>query len=152
MAAVEYDTGRRGLWRPKAYGYGNQDTGAIEVQPSAAFKSNPRPLSASVIRSRPSAIRHPILSLSPVRLPTFIPMFFDLYWRWLGLPLSRLKGLATDAVPFSLVEASLWMGAAATLLWIVSWTPRGGRLRRPAMRGAAFALGPLFLVVLSLGQ
>jgi hypothetical protein len=79
---------------------------------------------------------------------------FDLYWRVLGLPLSRAKGFVTDAVPFSLVEVSLWMGAAATIAWIALWFLRG-RKGLPARRGArwtAFALGPAFLAVLSLGQ
>jgi hypothetical protein len=80
---------------------------------------------------------------------------FDAYWRALGLPLSRAKGFLSDAVPFSLVEASLWMGAAATIAWIASLClrkRRGNLLARRGVRWTAFALGPAFLVVLSLGQ
>ncbi len=76
---------------------------------------------------------------------------FDLYWRFLGLPLSRAKGLITDAIPISLVELALWVGTAATLLFALSWIPR---MRPMLMRHRRITLcaGPFFLVALGLGQ
>ncbi len=76
---------------------------------------------------------------------------FDIYWRLIGLPLSRCKGAVTDAIPFSLVEASIWFGGAMTLLWLASWfSPFKARLRRG--RRWFLILGPLFLAVLGMGQ
>jgi len=88
-------------------------------------------------------------------------MLFDLYWRALGLPLSRMKGVITDAIPFSLVETSLWIGTAATVIFLLSllprrWHKRGGRwsgwLEARGVRVTALAFGPVFLVALGLGQ
>jgi hypothetical protein len=83
-------------------------------------------------------------------------MLFDLYWRLLGLPLSRLKGAVTDAVPFSLVEAALWVGATACLVLALSFARPGffsrDLRRRRALRLGALLLGPVFLIALGLGQ
>ncbi len=79
-------------------------------------------------------------------------MSFDLYWKLLGLPLSRLKGFVTDAIPFSVVEVSLWMGAGATLWFLLSLGIRRGPLRNRRLRLFAFLLGPAFLLALGLGQ
>lgn len=97
-------------------------------------------------------------------------MLFDLYWRFLGLPLSRLKGAVSDAVPFSLVEASLWVSAAALAVLAASLARSvllasrrheaasrtshagGGLLGRRSVRWGALLLGPVFLVALGLGQ
>jgi len=79
-------------------------------------------------------------------------MIFDLYWRVLGLPLSRIKGGLTDRVPFSVVELSLWMGVAACLVWGLSFAFPRGWMGRRGVRAAALLLGPVFLVALSLGQ
>jgi hypothetical protein len=78
--------------------------------------------------------------------------FFDIYWRAAGLPLSRLKGMITDAVPFSIVEVSLWAGTAATLLLAVSLLRPRGVLRNRRLRLAALLAGPVFLAALGLGQ
>jgi hypothetical protein len=85
----------------------------------------------------------------------FAPMAlapFDLYWRLLGLPLSRAKGLVIDAIPFSVVEVSLWMGTAATLWLLLSFGIRRGPLRSARGRLLALLLGPVFLIALGLGQ
>lgn len=79
-------------------------------------------------------------------------MSFDLYWRLLGLPLSRLKGLVVDAIPFSVVEVSLWLGAGATLWFLLSLGIRRGPLRNRRLRLAALLFGPVFLIALGLGQ
>lgn len=86
-------------------------------------------------------------------------MLFDLYWRALGLPLSRLKGVMTDAVPFSLVEASLWTGTTATMIFLLTLLPSrwrqgkwSGWLGARRVRVIALAAGPVFLVTLGLGQ
>jgi hypothetical protein len=79
-------------------------------------------------------------------------MLFDLYWRVLGLPLSRFKGAVSDAVPFSLVEVSLWVSATALLVLVLSFVFRRGPLGRRKVRWAAFLIGPVFLVALGLGQ
>ncbi len=78
--------------------------------------------------------------------------FFDFYWKTLGLPLSRLKGTITDAIPFSVVEMALWTGILASVLFIISFIlkPPGFRIR--LFRRCTFVLGPTLLVVLSLGQ
>lgn len=81
-------------------------------------------------------------------------MLFDLYWRVIGLPVSRLKGALVDAVPFSVVEAFLWAGTAATLLLLLSLLPfRASRpLRARRVRIALLVAGPLFLAALGSGQ
>ena len=83
-------------------------------------------------------------------------MFFDVYWRLLGLPLSRLKGGLTDRLPFSVVEVSLWVAVAALVVLFLSFTlPRsfaGGVLRRRGLRVGAILMGPVFLIALGLGQ
>jgi hypothetical protein len=79
-------------------------------------------------------------------------MLFDLYWNSLGLPLSRFKGMLTDAIPFSLVELALWIGTASTLLYLASWSFPRGPLKSRRMRRAALWGGPVFLVALGLGQ
>lgn len=96
-------------------------------------------------------------------------MLFDQYWRALGLPLSRLKGVLIDPLPFSLVEVALWWGTAATLCLIVTFLPQKwfGRhekpsgslphtalrmLKRRTVRRVSFIAGPVFLIALGLGQ
>ncbi len=92
-------------------------------------------------------------------------MLFDSYWRVLGLPLSRVKGVITDAIPFSLVETSLWIGTMATMIFLLTLLPSRGRhgespaskrgsmwLKARGVRMAALAVGPVFLVTLGLGQ
>jgi hypothetical protein len=79
-------------------------------------------------------------------------MSFDLYWRLLGLPLSRLKGFVVDAIPFSVVELALWVGTGATLVLLLSFVFRRGLLRGKRLRIASLLLGPVFLVALGLGQ
>lgn len=79
-------------------------------------------------------------------------MSFDLYWRLVGLPLSRLKGLVVDAIPFSVVEVSLWIGAGATLWLLLSFAIRRGPLGDKRLRLASLLAGPVFLVALGLGQ
>jgi hypothetical protein len=86
----------------------------------------------------------PTVYLSPMPL-------FDLYWRVLGLPLSRIKGAVTDAIPFSIVEVALWIGTAATLLFALSFLPRLRSRLKPVRRIALWA-GPIFLIALGLGQ
>jgi hypothetical protein len=77
---------------------------------------------------------------------------FDLYWRAVGLPLSRFKGLIVDRLPFSLVEVLLWLGAGAVLFWVLSWIkPLRGRIGSRA-RVASFLLGPVLLLILGSGQ
>jgi hypothetical protein len=86
----------------------------------------------------------PSVYLSPMPI-------FDLYWRLLGLPLSRAKGVLTDAIPFSIVEVALWVGTTATILFLLSWIPR----LRPGLvryRRLTLCAGPVFLVALGLGQ
>jgi hypothetical protein len=79
-------------------------------------------------------------------------MLFDLYWRLLGLPLSRLKGAVSDAVPISLVEVSLWVGATALVVLALSFMLPRSPLGRKGVRRTALLLGPVFLIALSLGQ
>ncbi|MCD6024550.1 MAG: hypothetical protein K0Q91_1466 [Fibrobacteria bacterium] len=77
---------------------------------------------------------------------------FDLYWRFLGLPLSRLKGAVSDAAPFSLVEASLWVAAAALVVLAASLARPRGILAHRGVRWTTVLLGPVFLIALGLGQ
>jgi hypothetical protein len=77
---------------------------------------------------------------------------FDIYWRAVGLPLSRFKGSITDAVPFSVVEVSLWIGAAATALLLLSFLRPGGVIGGIRVRRTALLAGPVFLIALGLGQ
>lgn len=69
---------------------------------------------------------------------------FDTYWRWLGLPLSRMKGRLFDPLPFSVVEVSVWAAFSVLLLGGLLALRRGpGRFRRPRfllLTGLAFLL------------
>ena len=76
---------------------------------------------------------------------------FNPYWRILGLPLSRLKGGVTDSIPFSIVELSLWLGGIATILWLTSFS-KFGKSVGTKIRWVYFLFGPLFLLILGLGQ
>jgi hypothetical protein len=75
---------------------------------------------------------------------------FDLYWRVIGLPLSRFKGSITDSIPFSLVETALWVGSVATAFWIYALIRR--HKTSPLLKKISFLLGPVFLLALGLGQ
>lgn len=78
---------------------------------------------------------------------------FDLYWNTLGLPLSRVKGALVDRLPFSLVEATVWLGLfclAALAAAGITGRWRALRARPPLFRG--LVAGPLILLALSLGQ
>jgi hypothetical protein len=87
-------------------------------------------------------------------------MLFDLYWRVLGLPWSRVKGAVTDSVPYSLVELTLWLGTAATVVLMLTVLPTrwfagkamGVWLRTRGVRLAALLAGPVLLIGLGLGQ
>jgi hypothetical protein len=80
-------------------------------------------------------------------------ILFTAYWRILGLPLSRLKGLVVDRMPFSLVEVVLWAGLLCAFALLAfrgagrwTWLKR----RRPWL--ALLTAGPVVLVCMSLGQ
>jgi hypothetical protein len=77
---------------------------------------------------------------------------FDLYWRLIGLPLSRLKGGVVDSIPISVVETALWLGGLATVLLLLSFLPSGFRPAQVVPRGVLLTLGPGFLLALGLGQ
>ena len=78
--------------------------------------------------------------------------FFELYWQVLGLPLSKLKGAAVEAAPFSFVESVLWIGGIATAVLILSFLPGVGLLAKAIPRRITFFLGPVLLIALGLGQ
>ncbi len=77
---------------------------------------------------------------------------FEIYWRTLGLPLSRAKGFLVDAVPFSVVEFAVWTGITATLLFILGSFPAMRRTRLWEARRLWFFFGPIFLLLLGAGQ
>lgn len=78
---------------------------------------------------------------------------FPLYWRCLGLPISRAKGAVVDWVPFSLVECVVWAGLACSLAiiyaWVSGWWPR--LKARPPLLWALTA-GPAILILLTVNQ
>ncbi len=90
--------------------------------------------------------------------------WFEGYWQYFGLPLSRMKGPWVDSVPFSVVEGSLYFGLTFTLLWVTSWLPFpagqpslllalfGRILVRLRRHRRIWGLGPIFLVILGMGQ
>jgi len=75
--------------------------------------------------------------------------FFEVYWKYLGFPLSVAKGRMVDAFPFSLVDTAVCLGIAVSLLAVASWLP-GFRPLKP-WRGKLLG-GPIFLSVLGVGQ
>ncbi len=78
---------------------------------------------------------------------------FTIYWRCLGLPLSRAKGALVDRVPFSLVEGMIWIGVAFALaLIVVALTGKWRQLRSRPSLFALLAAGPILLVCMALGQ
>jgi len=82
-----------------------------------------------------------------------VDALFPWYWRLLGLPLSRLKGVFVDRVPFSLVEILIWAGIACTIV-LAALLAAGRRpwlKRRPALAILLIA-GPALLVFMGLGQ
>jgi Protein of unknown function (DUF3810) len=82
-----------------------------------------------------------------------VAMVFPFYWRFLGLPLSRAKGLIVDRVPFSLVESMIWVGAACSM--VLMGAALSGRWRPLKQRRPLFLIlwaGPVLLVLMALGQ
>lgn len=78
---------------------------------------------------------------------------FVLYWKILGLPLSRLKGAVVDAFPFSFVEATVWTGLLClAALGFCAASGRWRALRRRRRLFRALLAGPIVLLLLSLGQ
>ncbi len=82
-----------------------------------------------------------------------VATLFPWYWRFLGLPLSRAKGMCVDRIPFSLVEIMIWSGVACSLI-LIAITATGGwsRLRRSRLMYAALVSGPILLVLMGMGQ
>lgn len=78
---------------------------------------------------------------------------FPIYWRWLGLPLSRAKGEVVDRLPFSLVETTIWIGVAfASMLALAALTGRWRALRSRPSLFALLTAGPAILICMALGQ
>lgn len=78
---------------------------------------------------------------------------FPYYWRYLGLPLSRLKGVIVDRIPFSLVESMIWFGLGCAFLLAILFFKTGREGLRKNGRMAAFlAAGPILLVFMGMGQ
>jgi hypothetical protein len=82
-----------------------------------------------------------------------VATFFPWYWRFLGLPLSRAKGLIVDRIPFSLVETMIWIGIACCLvLGLIAATGGWSRLRRTPVLFPALVAGPILLLFMAMGQ
>ncbi|MEO7780152.1 MAG: DUF3810 family protein [Fibrobacteria bacterium] len=80
-------------------------------------------------------------------------MVFPFYWRFLGLPISRAKGLIVNRVPFSLVETMVWIGAVcAGILLCAAISGRWQRLRRSPRLFLALCSGPMLMLLMGLGQ
>lgn len=78
---------------------------------------------------------------------------FPIYWRYLGLPLSRAKGLLVDQVPISLVETLVWIGLICALLlglFIISGS--GSWLKSRPRLLILLLSGPVLLILMGLGQ
>lgn len=84
-------------------------------------------------------------------MPAAGPFIF--YWNALGLPLSRAKGAVVDRVPFSMVEATVWVGLLClAILVVAALTRRWAALRRRRTAFRLLVAGPALLLLLSLGQ
>jgi hypothetical protein len=82
-----------------------------------------------------------------------VATFFPWYWRFLGLPLSRAKGLVVDRVPFSLVESMIWAGVlCSVLLLAIFLTGNGPGLKRRPLLRLILISGPILLIFLGMGQ
>lgn len=78
---------------------------------------------------------------------------FPWYWRFLGLPISRAKGIFVDRIPFSLVEVMIWIGAAcALILAAFAVTGRWKRIRARPLFFPVLISGPVLLVFMGMGQ
>ena len=76
-----------------------------------------------------------------------------MYWRILGLPLSRLKGVLVDRVGFSLVETMVWIGSAcAVLLIAAALLGRWRALKRRPVLFPTLVSGVLLLIFMAMGQ
>ncbi len=80
-------------------------------------------------------------------------LIFPFYWQYLGLPVSRAKGLVVDCLPFSLVEAMIWIGllSAVTLALIYFSGSAHWLKKHPTLRWLLFS-GPVLLILMGLGQ
>ena len=78
---------------------------------------------------------------------------FPLYCRAVGLPLSRVKGVLVDQVPFSLVESMVWMGLlCALILLLASFLGRWQSLKRRRVLFPLLVSGPVLLIFMGMGQ
>jgi hypothetical protein len=78
---------------------------------------------------------------------------FIVYWRAVGLPLSRAKGAFVDALPFSAVETILWIGlVCGAILGITAVTGRWARLKSRPRLFRLLCSGPVILILLAMGQ
>lgn len=86
-------------------------------------------------------------------VPPFHSEWFTWYWNILGIHLSRGKGWIVDRMPFSMVEATVWLGLLClACLAIAAATGRWQALRRRRGAFALIASGPVILFLLGLGQ
>lgn len=83
----------------------------------------------------------------------FVDRYFNLYWRFFGLPLSRIKGAFVDRVPFSLVETMVWIGFGCALaLSAIIVTGNWGELKRRRGLFNLLVSGPILLIFMGMGQ
>ena len=82
-----------------------------------------------------------------------VDRLFPWYWRFFGLPLSRIKGAIVDPIPFSLVECMVWAGLiCAAALFAVAVAGRWRALRNNRPLFSLLASGPILLLLMGMGQ
>ena len=86
-------------------------------------------------------------------LQTLIQTLFPIYWRFLGYPLSCLKGVIVDSVPFSLVETLVWVGLISLIFLILLLIKGHYRwLKNHSMVFLILLSGPVLLLLMAMGQ
>lgn len=79
--------------------------------------------------------------------------FFPIYWRYFGLPCSRVKGWVVDLVPVSLVETLVWVGLLCLIfLLAMLWFGLGPWLKKHTRILIVLITCPLLLLLMGLGQ
>lgn len=86
-------------------------------------------------------------------LQTAIQNLFPIYWRFLGYPVSCLKGIVVDSIPFSLVETLVWIGLISLFFLIVLFV-KGAYpwLKNHPLIFIFLLSGPILLLLMAMGQ
>ncbi len=79
--------------------------------------------------------------------------WFAVYWRMVGLPLSRMKGFCVDKIPFSTVESMVWIGLFCAFgLAVITASAKKYPWAQNRHLRITLAVAPIMLLCMAMGQ